>query len=209
MYVRVIVMHAVGGLLNATCGNATELIIALLALYRGKMDVVKYTLLGSVLSNLLLVLGSSLLFGGIANLNKEQRYDRVIMHFRQPYISLPGQSIDQLNRFFFSFSRLLQKQADVNSLLLLLGLLCLMLPLMFRYSTGEGPGPRGGAHVLELSRASSIVMLIAYVAYIIFQMKTHRQLFEGPQVNLQMICIILIQIFGKNGGCPSIQFTKM
>ncbi|XP_062172358.1 vacuolar cation/proton exchanger 3-like isoform X3 [Alnus glutinosa] len=66
----------VGGLLNATCGNATELIIALFALRQNKIHVVKYSLLGSILSNLLLVLGTSLLCGGLANLKKEQRYDR-------------------------------------------------------------------------------------------------------------------------------------
>ena len=66
-----------GGLLNATCGNATELIIAIFALSQYKIDVVKYSLLGSVLSNLLLVLGTSLFCGGIANLRKEQKYDRV------------------------------------------------------------------------------------------------------------------------------------
>jgi Ca2+:H+ antiporter len=68
---------AVGGLLNATCGNATELIIAILALYQNKIHVLKYSLLGSILSNLLLVLGTSLLCGGLANLKKEQKYDRV------------------------------------------------------------------------------------------------------------------------------------
>ncbi len=68
---------AVGGLLNATCGNATELIIALFALHENKIHVVKYSLLGSILSNLLLVLGTSLLCGGLANIKKEQRYDRV------------------------------------------------------------------------------------------------------------------------------------
>lgn len=67
----------VGGLLNATCGNATELIIAILALTQRKIDVVKYSLLGSVLSNLLLVLGTSLFCGGIANMRTEQNYDRV------------------------------------------------------------------------------------------------------------------------------------
>lgn len=66
-----------GGLLNATCGNATELIIALLALHQRKIHVVKYSLLGSILSNLLLVLGSSLFCGGLANIKKEQRFDRV------------------------------------------------------------------------------------------------------------------------------------
>ncbi|KAL5580750.1 hypothetical protein UlMin_013192 [Ulmus minor] len=139
----------VGGLLNATCGNATELIIALFALREKKIDVVKYSLLGSVLSNLLLVLGTSLLCGGLANLKKEQRYDR--------------------------------KQADVNSLLLLLGLLCHMLPLMFRYAAG--PGVCIANYTLQLSRASSIFMLIAYAAYIFFQLKTHRQLFDSQEVD--------------------------
>ncbi|KAK7300951.1 hypothetical protein RJT34_11804 [Clitoria ternatea] len=138
----------VGGLLNATCGNATEMIIALLALHKNKVHVVKFSLLGSILSNLLLVLGSSLLCGGLANLKREQRYDR--------------------------------KQADVNSLLLLLGLLCHLLPLLFKYALA------GGDHsiaisTLQLSRASSIVMLIAYVSYIFFQLKTHRKLFDAQE----------------------------
>jgi Ca2+:H+ antiporter len=67
----------VGGLLNATFGNVTEVIIALFALRKGKITVVKCSLLGSILSNLLLVLGTSLFFGGIANLGIEQPYDRV------------------------------------------------------------------------------------------------------------------------------------
>ncbi|CAD5164906.1 unnamed protein product [Musa acuminata subsp. malaccensis] len=66
----------VGGLLNATCGNAPELIIALLALHKDKIGVLKWSLLGSTISNLLLVLGSSLFCGGLANLNKERQFDR-------------------------------------------------------------------------------------------------------------------------------------
>uniref|UniRef100_A0A5B7AWN8 Vacuolar cation/proton exchanger n=1 Tax=Davidia involucrata TaxID=16924 RepID=A0A5B7AWN8_DAVIN len=138
----------VGGLLNATCGNATELIIALFALHQEKIHVVKYSLLGSILSNLLLVLGTSLFCGGLANLKKEQRFDR--------------------------------KQADVNSFLLLLGLLCLMLPLMFRHAV-EPAGTFTDGAILQLSRASSIIMLVAYVAYLFFQLKTHRQLFESEE----------------------------
>ncbi|KAK4785410.1 hypothetical protein SAY86_002099 [Trapa natans] len=147
----------VGGLLNATCGNATELIIAMFALRQNKIHVVKYSLLGSVLSNLLLVLGSSLFFGGLANLKKEQRYDR--------------------------------KQADVNSQLLLLGLLCHLLPLMFRYApvvtaiAGKEASSAAAMDLykLQLSRACSIFMLIAYIAYIFFQLKTHRQIFEAQE----------------------------
>lgn len=64
--------------MNATCGNATELIIAIFALIEKKVLVVKYSLLGSILSNLLLVLGTSLLCGGIVN-QTEQKFDRVII----------------------------------------------------------------------------------------------------------------------------------
>lgn len=53
-----------GGLLNATFGNAAELIIALIALNAGKVEVVKASISGSLLSNLLLVLGLSILLGG-------------------------------------------------------------------------------------------------------------------------------------------------
>lgn len=74
-----------GGLLNATCGNATELIIALFALMEGKIEVVKCSLLGSVLSNLLLVLGTSLFCGGVVNLGSDQLYDRV----RTNYAPMP------------------------------------------------------------------------------------------------------------------------
>ncbi|KAL8208788.1 hypothetical protein R6Q57_008200 [Mikania cordata] len=141
----------VGGLLNATCGNATELIIAIFALKENKIDVVKYSLLGSILSNLLLVLGTSLLCGGIANLSTEQKFDR--------------------------------KQADVNIALLLLGLLCHLLPLMYR-SAAESTtidALSTAKATLNLSRASCVVMLLAYFAYLIFQLWTHRHIFEGEE----------------------------
>ena len=55
----------VGGLLNATFGNATELIIAFFALRAGKIEVVTASIIGSILGNLLLVLGLALLLGGL------------------------------------------------------------------------------------------------------------------------------------------------
>jgi len=55
----------VGGLLNATFGNAAELIIALVALRAGLVDLVKASITGSILGNLLLILGLSLLAGGL------------------------------------------------------------------------------------------------------------------------------------------------
>src|SRR4051794_29104721 len=55
----------IGGFLNATFGNAAELIIALVALSKGLTGVVKASVTGSIIGNLLLVLGASILVGGI------------------------------------------------------------------------------------------------------------------------------------------------
>ncbi len=55
----------IGGLLNASFGNAAELIIAFFALKRGLVDVVKASITGSILGNILLVLGASFLAGGL------------------------------------------------------------------------------------------------------------------------------------------------
>ena len=56
---------AAGGLLNATFGNAPELIIAFVALKAGYLDMVRASLIGAILANLLLALGVSFLLGGI------------------------------------------------------------------------------------------------------------------------------------------------
>src|SRR5215470_13997505 len=65
--------EGVGGLLNATFGNAAELIIALVALRAGLYDVVKASIAGSIIGNVLLVLGASMLAGGLRN--DEQKFN--------------------------------------------------------------------------------------------------------------------------------------
>jgi Ca2+:H+ antiporter len=64
----------IGGFLNATFGNAPELIIALFAVNEGLTEVVRGSLTGSVVGNLLLVLGFSLLFGGRGELDRESSF---------------------------------------------------------------------------------------------------------------------------------------
>ncbi|KAJ0981018.1 hypothetical protein J5N97_009273 [Dioscorea zingiberensis] len=66
----------VGGLLNATFGNATEMIISLYALQNGMIRVVQQSLLGSILSNMLLVLGCAFFSGGIVHYNKNQVFNK-------------------------------------------------------------------------------------------------------------------------------------
>ncbi|PQM37915.1 vacuolar cation/proton exchanger 1 [Prunus yedoensis var. nudiflora] len=138
----------VGGLLNATFGNATELIIAISALSQRKVALLKYSLLGSVLSNLLLVLGTSLFCGGLANLRREQKFER--------------------------------RQANVNSLLLLLGTFCHTLPMLLQYA-GDSAAQKD--QTLQFSRAISILMLLSYIAFMFFQLWTHRGFFELQQVS--------------------------
>ncbi|QCE03622.1 Ca2+:H+ antiporter [Vigna unguiculata] len=139
----------VGGLMNATCGNSTELIIAIFALSHNNIALVKYSLLGSVISNLLLVLGTSLFCGGLVNLRQEQKYDR--------------------------------RQADMNLLMLFVALHCHLLPMLFHYA-GASEGVTAESS-LQLSRAASIIMVIAYFAYLVFQLWTHRTLFEDHDQN--------------------------
>src|ERR1700749_5115961 len=65
--------EGVGGLLNATFGNAAELIIALAALRAGLYDVVKASIAGSIIGNMLLVLGAAMLAGGLRH--SEQHFN--------------------------------------------------------------------------------------------------------------------------------------
>jgi len=65
--------EGVGGLLNATFGNAAELIIALAALRAGLQDVVKASIVGSIVGNILLVLGAAMLAGGLHH--REQHFN--------------------------------------------------------------------------------------------------------------------------------------
>ncbi|KAJ7513871.1 hypothetical protein O6H91_23G017500 [Diphasiastrum complanatum] len=66
----------IGGLLNATFGNATEMIISIFALRNGMVRVVQLSLLGSILSNMLLVLGCAFFFGGLAHPRKDQTFNK-------------------------------------------------------------------------------------------------------------------------------------
>jgi Ca2+:H+ antiporter len=63
----------IGGLLNATLGNAAELIITIVAIREGLLELVKASITGSILGNILLVMGMSFLLGGLRN--GEQRFD--------------------------------------------------------------------------------------------------------------------------------------
>ncbi|MQL71460.1 hypothetical protein Taro_003814 [Colocasia esculenta] len=133
----------VGGLLNATFGNATEMIISIYALKNGMIRVVQQSLLGSILSNMLLVLGCAFLAGGIVHYRKDQVFNKAA--------------------------------AVVNSGLLLMAVMGLTFPAVLHFTHSE---VQYGKSEMALSRFSSCVMLVAYVFYLVFQLKSHRNLYN-------------------------------
>ncbi|KAL1370016.1 vacuolar cation/proton exchanger 5 isoform X3 [Arachis duranensis] len=160
----------VGGLLNATFGNATELIISLYALKSGLTRVVQLSLLGSILSNMLLVLGCAFLSGGIVFSKKEQVFNKAA--------------------------------ATVNSGLLLMAVMGLLFPAVLHYTRTE---VHFGKSELALSRFSSCVMLVAYAAYLFFQLRNQSGLYisanEGASnswnIPVTFISVILLPLVGN------------
>lgn len=135
---------AAGGLLNATFGNATELIISIFALRSQMIRVVQLSLLGSILSNMLLVLGCAFFCGGIVFYKKEQTFNKAT--------------------------------AVVNSGLLLMAVMGLLFPALLHYTHSEA---HFGKSELALSRFSSCIMLLAYAAYLFFQLKSQTNLYSS------------------------------
>jgi len=80
----------IGGLLNATFGNVTELIIAILLIREGEIEIVKASLTGSILGNLLLVLGLSFLVGGLRNEEQTFNEDAASVHTTSLMLAVVG-----------------------------------------------------------------------------------------------------------------------
>ncbi|PHH65849.1 hypothetical protein CDD81_1218 [Ophiocordyceps australis] len=83
--------ETLGGLLNATFGNAVELIVAVIALKDDKVDIVKTSLIGSILSNLLLVMGCCFFFGGLRR--SEQYFNTTVAQTAASLLALAAASV--------------------------------------------------------------------------------------------------------------------
>jgi len=140
----------VAGLLNVTFGNAPELIIAFFALLDGLQEVVKASLVGSVIGNSLLVLGAAMLVGGRAR--TRQRFDRTAA---QTYSGLLVVTVTAL-------------------------ILPAVLVLSRGHSLPGVGEPRHsfGSQVEHLSLAVSVVMIAIYLSGLLFSLRTHRDLFS-------------------------------
>ncbi|CAJ0648250.1 15812_t:CDS:2 [Entrophospora sp. SA101] len=155
--------QTLGGLLNATFGNAVELIISLVALMKGEIRVVQSSMLGSIISNLLLVLGMCFVAGGFYH--DEQEFN--------------------------------QTAAQTSSSLMALACAGLIIPAAFNFAIGSVTDNATTnvaflqEETINLSRGASIVLLIIYVLYLYFQLKTHSRFYletedeiEEPEFSL-------------------------
>ncbi|BGP46253.1 hypothetical protein JCM10450v2_002093 [Rhodotorula kratochvilovae] len=154
--------QTVGGLLNATFGNAVELIVGVLALKRGELRIVQTSLLGSILSNLLLVLGMSFMAGGLKF--KEQTFQATAAQASSSLMVLGTATLVipaayRANQLDGSLSN------DGPGVLSLLD------------EFGKKTDISG---LLKLSRGTAIILLFCYASYLFFQLRTHHYLFEDP-----------------------------
>ena len=166
--------ESVGGLLNATFGNAAEMIIAILAIYAAyqagpgstteetMVHLVQASLIGSILGNLLLVMGLAFLWGGIHH--AEQRFS--------------------------------ETQVSSNASLLLLSMIVLVIPSVFQYTV---KGDSGDSGVESLSHIAALVLLVIYGLFLLFQLRTHVHLFatdghhsEQPEMSKRDAATLLI-----------------
>ncbi|XHX77215.1 MAG: calcium/proton exchanger [Stenomitos frigidus ULC029] len=149
---------SIGGLLNAVFGNATELIIALSALRAGLLDIVKASITGTIISNLLLVMGLSMFLGGLRY--KEQEFQPIVarvsgstMTLAVTAIVLPAMVISTSNVVDqVAISRLSITVAIVLILVYALTLLFSLKTHSYLYDVGvveleEGATEATGAHM--------------------------------------------------------------
>jgi len=162
--------QSVGGLLNATFGNAVEIIISIFALKAGLIRVVQSSLIGSILSNLLLVLGMCFLAGGIYNntltFNKTaSQTSTSILFISVLGIMMPAALKAQLSEdqaIYDAAEKLVNHTANGTDL------------LAEEWSHHLPVETR----LLILSRGTSLIMLIIYGLFLFFQLKTHKKYYE-------------------------------
>jgi Ca2+:H+ antiporter len=143
----------IGGLLNVTFGNAPELIIAFFALHKGLQEVVKASLVGSVLGNSLLVLGASMLVGGLGR--ERQRFNRTAAHTQAGMLLLAVSALILPAVFQLIHGGGLPRVSEERH--------------------------NFGSDLEKISFGVAIVLIGSYIAGLWFSLKTHRNLFNVSQ----------------------------
>ena len=141
------------GLLNATCGNAAELIIAVLALRRGLVEVVQASISGSIIGNLLLVLGLALVVGGARH--KVQRFSPLAAESQLGSLALAVFAL-LLPALFFHLARLSHREdLTVPLSVVVAAVLLAVYAAALLFSLRTHKHLLGGGHQAEAARWSS------------------------------------------------------
>ena len=168
--VSMLLGSTLGGLLNATFGNAVELIVGVVALLQGQLRIVQMSLVGSILSNLLLVLGLSFFVGGIYKPENQ---------FAQTAAQASG-SIMTLGCFTMVLPAAYWGSVKGGS-----GDNSVLSALFTRSKEQPVPAPNVGFDVMDgilfISRGTAVILLGIYIGYLVFQLRTHAFLYEAPE----------------------------
>jgi Ca2+:H+ antiporter len=140
----------IGGLLNVTFGNAPELIIALFALGQGLQEVVKASIVGSIIGNILLVMGAAMLAGGIGR--DKQTFSRTGAGIQTSMLMLAAAAL-----LMPAIFELVEGQG---------------LPAPGAESVNYG------GTIEHLSLAVAVVLIVTYVIGLFFSLRTHRDIFN-------------------------------
>lgn len=168
----------ISGLLNATFGNAVEMIVAVFSIRQGLIEIVKNSLLGSVLSNILLVLGSSLFLGGFTVVDRDHprgknwSIDEDLFQDQIKDITEERQKLTTMEKE----QKFPMKSAQTGLSMLLLACMTFALPTIFQaYPTDNR------AAVLLVSRIGSVLIMSTYIMSLIFMMYTHRRMLQRDE----------------------------
>jgi len=148
------------GLLNATVGNAVEIIVGLAALLQDQFKIVQTSLIGSVLSNILLVLGCSFIAGGLNT--RLQTFSSTGAQISSSTMTLAAIAIVLPAAYYHSQVPSRGFLADTNDM---------------SVSGSAAEHTQRGLEII--SHGTAVLLLIVYLAYLLFELKTHSYLFKS------------------------------
>ncbi|CCM04421.1 uncharacterized protein FIBRA_06598 [Fibroporia radiculosa] len=161
--------QTLAGLLNATFGNAVEIIVGIAALLQDELRIVQTSMLGSILSNLLLVLGCSFFAGGLL---KDSIFDETAAQAASSLMTLACITLVVPAAYHSSQTRGLML-GNATSTVLNAGIQHVV--------DGTDLDKEAEFGLRFISRGTSILLLIIYIGYLTFQLKTHARLFEDER----------------------------
>ena len=186
----------VGGVLNATFGNAAELIITIFALAAGLTTVVKASIIGSIIGNVLLVLGASLLIGGLKN--GAQTFSATIAGINASMLAIVAAALSLPT--IFAATNPGQGPATLSVAVAVVMFALYVLYLLYYFRSPEGGVATGEGHA-PFGRVASLVVLLASTAAVAFTSEAFvgaiEPLTEEYGISELFVGVIIVPIVGN------------